>query len=222
MDALGLDGCHVDPDGVVRCDVSAPFLNDPTGGFGSGRPRYQPLQDDGPNRGGGGFLNKLKSKVCSIIPDGRTVGFASSAGTLGGVTGGGEIVLNYNTGQVSGFGYAGGFAGFNGGGSASVTGGLIFNLGNSNSNYSGPFTTAAGSVGLIGGFASVTGTPNSLNLSAPKVLGASVGITMFGVGTGTVSVTKYSNPRDLGNFANGTAPAGEVDYLLYLVRRVCK
>jgi len=149
------------------------------------------------------------------------VGVGSSAGTLGGVTGGGEVVLNYNTGQVSGFGYAGGFAGFNGGGSVSVTGGMIFNLGQSNSNYSGPFTTAAGSIGPFGAFVSITGTPNSLNLSQPKVLGMSAGASLFGVGTGTLGVTKYSNPHDLGNFAKGTIPAGELDYLMYLVRRPC-
>jgi hypothetical protein len=33
-------------------------------------------------------------------------------------------------------------------------------------------------------------------------------VSMFGVGTGAVSVTKYSGPFDRGNFTQGTAPGG--------------
>jgi RHS repeat-associated protein len=167
-----------------------------------------------------GIVTGLEQAYCSAMPDGRTVG-VSAAGSGVNLTGGGEAVYNWNTGQVSAFGYGGGVAGFNGGGSVSVNVGLIYQLGSSNSNYSGPFTTVAGSVGPFGGFGSLSGTPTSINLSSPKVAGGSVGASMFGARTGTVSVTKYSAPRNLGNFASGSASATSTDYFMYLVRRVC-
>jgi RHS repeat-associated protein len=197
------------------------FIGDKCGGGGGG------ANPSGAGGGGGdgsvvrGLLTKLKNAVCSAIPAGRVSGINASAGTIGGVTGGFEGVVNWNTGQASVFGNAGGFGGFNGGGSISITGGLIFNLGNSNSNYSGTFTTASGSVGPVGGFGSLTGTPTSINLSGPKVVGGSLGASMFGAGTGTVSVTKYGNPHDVGNFVQGTFPAQMTDYIMYLVRKPC-
>jgi len=48
---------------------------------------------------------------------------------------GGEIVINYNSGQVSAFAYGGAQGGWNGGASASVYSGYVYGLDNSNGNY---------------------------------------------------------------------------------------
>jgi RHS repeat-associated protein len=52
-------------------------------------------------------LTAIKKKICDTIPSGRTVGVSGALGAVGSVVGGGEIVINYNSGQVSAFGFGG-------------------------------------------------------------------------------------------------------------------
>jgi len=156
------------------------------------------------------------------------MGFRLAAGGVGGLEGGGEIVLNYNSGQVSAFGFSGGHAGWNGGASATASTGMVYGLNDSNSNYSDGFTTFGGGVGL-GGFAAVSsGGSNGLMKDGPGallpngqvvVLGVSLGASLAGGFAGGVSTTDYSNPRQLGKF-NGF---GTLDMLFFVARQMlCK
>jgi hypothetical protein len=173
-----------------------------------------------------GLLSKLKAAYCSAVPSGRIVSVGGSAGTLGGVAGSVDVVTNYGSGQVSAFASGGGFAGFNGGGSANVSYGQIYgNLASNNSNFSGPFTAASGSVGFFGGSIarSSAGFRQPLSFSGPTIVSASLGASMFGPVTFAGSVTTSSQPLQLGNFVNGTAPAPTLtDYLFYALRQPCK
>ena len=91
-------------------------------------------------------------KICSAIPSGRTTGASGGVGGVGSPGGGGELVVNYDTGQVSAFAFGGFQVGWNGGVSGSVYTGFVWGLNGSNSNYSGGFTGVNGGAGL-GGFA---------------------------------------------------------------------
>jgi len=138
-----------------------------------------------------------------------------------------EVVTNYNTGEISGFASGGLQVGFNGGFSGNVIAGNIYNLGTSNSNYSGPFTTAAGSLGTFGGFASCTArgvTSPFCVKGAPSVLGVSAGKSGFGPASLTASATSYSKPLPLGNIkTNGFAsPLAMTDLLMFAARQLCQ
>lgn len=78
-------------------------------------------------------------------------GVSGGVGGVGSVVGGGELVINYDSGQVSAFGFGGGQVGWNGGLSASVYGGFVWGLNSSNSNYSKGFTGVNGGAGLARG-----------------------------------------------------------------------
>jgi len=56
---------------------------------------------------------------------------------------GGELVVNYDSGQVSAFAFGGFQVGWNGGVSGSAYTGFVWGLNGSNSNYSGGFTGVA-------------------------------------------------------------------------------
>ena len=114
---------------------------------GSGHPMHAPLLDTGTGSGPGGggsgahgesTVQKVKKAVCSALPEGRTVGVSGGIGGIGGQTGSLELVVNYNTGQVSGF-VSGGFqAGWNGVAQASASTGFIYgDLMADNSGYKG-------------------------------------------------------------------------------------
>ena len=81
----------------------------------------------------------LTQKICSALPTGRTFGVSGGLGGVGSVGGGGEIVINYQSGQVSAFGFGGVQVGWNGGASGSAYTGFVYGLNGSNSNYSGGF-----------------------------------------------------------------------------------
>jgi RHS repeat-associated protein len=98
--------------------------------------------------GDGAANNSIKQKICSAIPSGRTVGVSGGVGGVGSVVGGGELVINYDSGQVSAFGFGGAQVGWNGGLSAAVYSGFVWGLNSSNSNYSGGFTGVNGGAGL--------------------------------------------------------------------------
>jgi hypothetical protein len=168
--------------------------------------------------------NGIKAKVCSAIPSGRTEGASGGLGGVGSVGGGGELVLNYNSGQVSAFGFGGVQVGWTGGASGSVYSGFVYGLNNSNSNYSGGFTGVNGGAGL-GGFAAsssggLTGGASGLAPNgAVKAGGISFGGGLLGGFSGGVTATNYTNPAQLGKYW----AFGPVDLLLSAARRVlCK
>jgi RHS repeat-associated protein len=174
---------------------------------------------------GGGILQKAKNAVCSAIPSGSVVSAGGTAGTLGGLTGSFNIVTNYNSGQISAFASGGPNAGFNGGGSVNASYGQIYGyLSSDNSNFSGPFTTLSGSVGVFGGSLarSSGGLSAPLATSGPTIVSVSAGRSLFGPVTFGMSVTTSTQPLQIGNLKNGTAPIPSVaDYLFYLLRRGC-
>lgn len=181
----------------------------------------------------GGLLDQLKSTACSLIPEGRTVGASGSAGGVVGPTGGGEIVYNYNTGEVSAFGYGGTHAGWDGFVSGNAYMGFVRNLGNSNSNYSGPFSGIDASAGVpgvpvgVGGYVSATSKgnegPTQINPNGPQVTGVSAGASLLGGPNFGGSVIYYSKPQPLGNFVTGTAPGGPslLDLAMFAARQLC-
>jgi RHS repeat-associated protein len=169
--------------------------------------------------------NTLSQKICSAIPSGRTTGASGGVGGVGSPGGGGELVVNYNTGQVSAFAFGGLQVGWNGGVSGSVYTGFVWGLNGSNSNYSGGFTGVNGGAGL-GGFAesSSGGLTGGTSGLAPNgnvnAAGISLGGGLLGGFSGGVTATNYSNPAQLGKFWGfGLNP---VDWLLYAARQVCK
>ncbi|HEY2352927.1 MAG TPA: RHS repeat-associated core domain-containing protein [Candidatus Acidoferrum sp.] len=174
--------------------------------------------------GHGGRGKKPKPLICSLIPSGGVVSAGGSAGTLGGTTGSFDIVSNYDSGEVSLIGSSGGFVGFNGGGSAQVSSGLVFgDLRSNNSGYSGPFTSGAVSYKIVGiNVARGSGGLSApLSFSGPLVISATGGPSLFGAGTVTTAITKSSQPSHLGNLTD--APLPSVDYFFYLLRQiVCK
>jgi hypothetical protein len=167
----------------------------------------------------------LKQKICSAIPSGRTTGASGGVGGVGSPGGGGELVINYDTGQVSAFFFGGFQVGWNGGVSGSVYTGYVWGLNGSNSNYSGGFTGVNGGAGL-GGFAesSSGGLTGGTSGLAPNgkvnAAGISFGGGLLGGFSGGVTATNYSKPAQLGKFWGfGLNPA---DWLLYAARQVCK
>lgn len=209
------------------------YPDPPTGGIGSG---YLPIGGVGVGGGGGGgggggsgngapANNSVNQKICSAIPSGRTTGASGGVGGVGSPGGGGELVVNYDTGQVSAFAFGCLQVGWNGGASGSVYTGFVWGLNGSNSNYSGGFTGVNGGAGL-GVFAEsssggLTAGPSGLvpnrNVNAA---GISVGGGLLGGFSGGVTATNYSDPTQLGKFWGfGLNP---VDWLLYAARQLCK
>lgn len=171
------------------------------------------------------LIRKIGQGICDAIPSGRTIGASGVLGLVGGPTGGGELVVNYNSGQVSAFAYGGAQVGWNGGAQGSVYTGFVYGLNNSNSNYSGGFTGVNGGAG-IGGFAAsssggLTGgggglIPNTREVTAVGVSGG--GSLLSGV-SGGVTATNYTQPLQLGKNPLGF---GLIDPALYLARQACK
>jgi RHS repeat-associated protein len=153
----------------------------------------------------------IQKEVCSAIPSGRTMGISYSWGALVGGVAGGELVVNYDSGKVSAFGFTGAQAGLVlGGVSLTGTRGYVSGLNRSNSNYEGGFTTVSASggqpfaVGLWRSWSSdgLKGFPHGSILPNGPVrgTGTSVGLSLFGVGAIAGSLTDYSKPRQLGKF----------------------
>jgi RHS repeat-associated protein len=187
--------------------------HDPFGGGGGG------VVDGGGTGGGSGDgsakNNSVKKKVCDAIPAGRTAGVSGGLGGVGAAVGGGEIVVNYNSGQVSAFAFGGVQVGWNGGVSGTVYAGYIRGLNNTNSNYAGGFTGGNGGYGPGGFVASssggLTGSPRGMVPDwAVTAADASFGGSLIPTPTGGVSTTNYTKPLQLGRFW-AFSPA---DYLL--------
>jgi hypothetical protein len=137
------------------------------------------------------------------------------------------MVVNYNTGQTSGFLSGGAQAGWNGGVSGSVFSGFIYGpLNGDNSGYSGGFTTTSipvypeyglnafvsASSGGLTGPSGVVPTPGGVS-----VVGVSAGGSLLNTQTGGVSVTNYTKPLSFGKWGLTTP----IDFLLFLARRGC-
>jgi hypothetical protein len=184
----------------------------------------------GAGRGGGASVgtaasnNSIKQEICKLIPSGRTTGGSVGVGGVGSPGGGGEVVVNYNSGQVSAFVFGGVQVGWNGGISGSVYTGFVYGLNDSNSNYSGGFTGANGGAGP-GAFAArssggLTGGPGGLvpNPSGVTAGGISFGGGLLGGASFGVTATNYSKPLQLGKYSGFS----QLDWLLYAARQVCK
>jgi RHS repeat-associated protein len=169
----------------------------------------------------------IMSTICSWLPQGRTLGANYSLGGVGGQTSSVEMVVNYNTGQTSGFLSGGAQAGWNGGVSGSVFSGFIYGpLNGDNSGYSGGFTTTSipvypeyglnafvsASSGGLTGPSGVVPTPGGVS-----VVGVSAGGSLLNTQTGGVSVTNYTKPLSFGKWGLTTP----IDFLLFLARRGC-
>jgi hypothetical protein len=138
-----------------------------------------------------------------------------------------ESVVNYNTGEISGFASGGVGVGWNGGAQGSVNGGFIFNLGDSNASYKGPFTNGSASVGPVGIFTGLSSgglnNPVDFNFGGPNVVGVSAGLSVidaFPIGGG--SVTYYTEPVPMGNIFSNPSATSVLDYVMYAARQVCR
>jgi RHS repeat-associated protein len=174
---------------------------------------------------------KIKDKICNAIPNGRTFGVSGALGAVGSVVGGGEIVLNYDTGQVSAFGFHGAQAGWNGVVSASVNNGYAWGLSGDNSNYQGGFSGFVGAGGApvaVGGF----GARSSGGLEGPirgvppesrvTVAGATIGAAALGKASGGGMTMNYTKPLQIGKMGPLVAATSPVDALIYGARQLCK
>jgi RHS repeat-associated protein len=173
-------------------------------------------------------FNKFRRIICATIPSGRTYGVSAGFGALTSVIGGGEIVFNYDSGQVSAFGFGGTQIGFSGGLSGSVYTGNVWGLNSSNSNYSGGFTGGNLSPKSLGGggvFAAassggLTGSARSkFSLGSPVVGESSLGASVI-PSLGGLTFTNYSQPRQLGKY--WPLALNPSDALLFAARRLCK
>ena len=120
----------------VPCDDPGEIDDDPIILYGWA-PWPAVPSDPGGSFPGGWVINKLnaiKKAICSKIPSGQTIGVSGGVGAVGSVIGGGEIVVNYDSGQVSAFSFGGTQVGWNGGLSGSLYNGYIYGLNSSNSN----------------------------------------------------------------------------------------
>ena len=179
---------------------------------------------NGSNNQGGAANNAaqtIKSAVCSALPAGRTTGVSGGIGGIGGQTGSLELVVNYQSGQVSGFASAGLQLGWNGGAQGSVfTGFIYWDLGANNSGYSGGFTSLSANAG-VGGSLSVSsgGLNGPTNFRPVSVAALNLGTSLVPGPTGTASATNYTQPLSLGKF---WALSNPLDLTLFLAAQVCK
>jgi RHS repeat-associated protein len=170
---------------------------------------------------------QLAPAVCQNIPEGRTFGLSGGIGLVGGQTGTLEIVVNYNSGQVSAFASGGPQIGWNGGLQGALITGFIYSLGNSNASYSGGFTNVSASVGPVGIFTALSSggarSPTAIKLNRPNVVGGSLGANILGSpATATAAATNYSQPFGLGSVFNNPYLTTPLDYVLYAARQLCK
>jgi hypothetical protein len=173
------------------------------------------------------------SQLCKALPKAGVQGVSGALGGLGGPTGSLELVTNYGTGQVSGFAAGGASVGWNGGASGAAFSGVVFGVNGNNSNYSGGFTAATGSIGSpvahVGPQATIssssgglTGTPQQM-IPDNQVVSVTVGVNASLVAppiSGTVAFTNYSSPLQLGKY--WSLLGNPSDAALFLATQVCK
>jgi hypothetical protein len=168
-------------------------------------------------------ISRMGRKICSAIPSGRVIGVSGGIGGVGSVEGGGEIVVNYDSGQVSAFGFGGVQAGWNGGLSGTAYIGFVYGLNESNSNDSGGFSGFNAAMGTgVFWVSSSGGLTNGIGGTVPAgdvtAAGFSVGAGVLGPVSGGVTVTGYTRPQQMGRYW-GFSP---LDMLISSVRQLCK
>lgn len=162
-----------------------------------------------------GLLDKLRKAYCSAVPTGRSESVSGALGGIGAVSGEGDMVLNYNSGQTSLFATGGMSFGWNGGASVTATSGLVYGLDGTNNGFSGPFKGASfyapTPIPFVGAGGSVVHSGGVTVVSA----GASAALVgRYGFG---VSVTNTTNPLNIGRFTGFSLG----DFIGYLARRPC-
>jgi RHS repeat-associated protein len=173
------------------------------GGTGGSSPAKPPAPPPG-------LLSKFKNAVCSVLPEGRVMSINGSIGGIGGQNGSVSVVINYASGQVSGFATGGLQVGWNGLAQASVSVGFIYGaLRPNNEGYSGTFTTGSFSGATFGGFGSFG--------NGVQVYGGSLGTSLTGV-TGTLSRTVTSRPFQFGKTV-GSFMMTPLDVVLSVARQ---
>jgi len=174
----------------------------------------------------------IASSVCTAIPTAGVQGVSGAMGGISGPAGSLEIVTNYRTGQVSGFGAGGISVGWNGGATGAAFSGGVWGLQGNNSNYSGGFTsvTASGSIPvpfvglqgtLSGSSGGLTGTPSQM-MPDGQVKSLTFGPNLSLVSprySATAAVTNYSAPKQLGKY--WTLAFSPLDQLLFLANQTC-
>ena len=160
--------------------------------------------------------NVVKQLVCNALPQGRVVSLNGSIGIVGGEQGSAQQVVNYNNGQVSNFLTGGVQVGWNGGASASISAGFIYDTEGrfTNSAFSGRFSNISGST--------AEGPVGSVSWSGGvKVVQGGVGVSLIPGATGNYSYTWTSKPMPAGNiWTNLANPSGAFDLLIYLLRKL--
>ena len=166
-----------------------------------------------------GKAKSKQSKLCGLLPAGRTVGVNGSLGMIGGQNGSLQLVVDYDTGEISGFATGGLQLGWNGGAAGSVSVGWVYTSPGgqfSPRDFSGSFKNVYGSAG--------EGPGGSVSWSSGGVraVSVSVGVSLTGA-TGGVSYTATSKPLPLGDvWTQMMSPIGLADFGLYLLRQLCK
>ncbi|MEZ5355297.1 MAG: RHS repeat-associated core domain-containing protein [Bryobacteraceae bacterium] len=159
----------------------------------------------------------FKEHFCPVLPIGRAYGVTGSAGGISGDVASLEIVINYQSGNVSLFGSGGVQLGATLGGTAGLFSGFIFShdgggLGADNSGYLGGFVGGSLSfgAGLSGGALGAVSSAGQADLfptSGVSLIGASVGLGYTALpGALTVNQTQYVLLAQLGNVAGTGLP----------------
>jgi hypothetical protein len=120
-----------------------------------------------------------------------------------------ELILNYDTGQISAFAFGGAQVGWNGAATGTLYQGNVYGLNGTNSNYSGPFTGGNVSGKVAGVFGAKSGPVYAVGGSASVSLLS--GPFSFGANR-----TVYSSPLQLGRFW----AFQDQDYYMFLGRQI--
>ena len=148
----------------------------PGGGLPSDPCFGGPCGDGSNNGGAGALLKKTLKAICRYTPDGRVTSLGVHEGM--GINGAAstEQVVNWNTGQITSHVSATTTVGYNGPVSATGSVGLIWQLGNNNSNFGGTFYHVSGSGGIWSGSGSASMNGGKLNPEGPIVIMAGAGL----------------------------------------------
>jgi hypothetical protein len=160
-------------------------------------------------------LDKLKNAYCSTVPTGRSVSASGALGGIGAVSGGGDMVLNYNSGQTSLFATGGMSLGWNGGASVTASSGLVYGLDGTNNGFSGPFKGGSFSAPTPIPFVSAGGSV--VHSGGVTVVSAGASAALVGRYGFGISATNTSKPLNIGNFSGFSLG----DFIGYLARRPC-
>jgi hypothetical protein len=156
------------------------------------------------------LVHQAEGRRLLAAPQGRVASLNGSLGLIGGQTGALSIVVNYTTGQVSGFATGGLQAGWNGAAAASISDGYIWgNLGQTNAGFSGRTVSGFGSGPVLGGYGSFG--------DGIRFFGATAGMNLMGGAGGGANFTFTSRPFQFPNML-GDLLKDPFDYVLSAAR----